>query len=157
MKTTQSPRTLHIPSIAVGIAVALAVLLPGSTALAQKGHQEEHRPRLLLVFAPDENNKSLIDQYGRLQRDSGEVDAEDVDIIYVIGDHMVKMPPPDVKTVSGNDLRKLYHVDADGFRVVLIGDNGWEKKRWSEPTDPHAILTHAAEMPKPKSALDNQK
>jgi Domain of unknown function (DUF4174) len=148
---------LRIPSIAVGIAAGLAFLLPVSAALAQKGEHEEHRPRLLLVFAPDENNKALIDQYGRLQRDGNEVDAEDVDIIYVIGDHMVKLPPPDMKTVSGNDLRKLYHVDAGGFRVVLVGDNGWEKKRWSEPTDPHAILTHAAEMPKPKSALDDKK
>jgi hypothetical protein len=156
MKITQSRRTIRTLSLTLS-AAALAFLLPASAALAQKGNHEEHRTRMLLIFAPDENNKALIDQHGRLQRDNGEIDAEDVDIIYVIGDHTVKLPPPDQKTVSGDDLRKLYHVDATGFRVVLIGDNGWEKKRWSEPTDPHAILSHAAEMPKPKSAMDQQK
>jgi hypothetical protein len=154
MKTTQSPRTLCALSLALG--AALSITLPGGIALAQKGEPQEHRARLLLIFAPDENNKSLIDQYGRLQRDTGEVDAENVDVIYVVGDRQVKLPPPDMKTVGGNELRKHYHVDATGFRIVLVGDDGWEKKRWAEPTDPHAILTHAADMPKPKSALDGK-
>lgn len=157
MKTKQSPRIPHMLSIAACVAAALSVMLLTGGALAQKGEPQEHRARLLLVFAPDENNKSLIDQYGRLQRDNGEVDAEDVDVIYVIGDRQVKLPPPDMKTVGGDELRKHYHVDATGFRVVLVGDDGWEKKRWAEPTDPHAILTHAADMPKPKSALDDKK
>ena len=80
-----------------------------------------------------------------------------MDVVYIIGDRSVKLPPPDMKTVSGDEMRKHYHVDATGFRIVLVGDDGWEKKRWTEPTDPHAILSHAADMPKPKSALDDKK
>lgn len=138
-----------------GLALTTAVALP---ALAQ--HHSDGAPprsRLLLVFAPDENNKQLIDQYQRLQHDMGELDSQDIDVVYVIGDHMAKLPPPDMKTVSGDELRKHYHVDATGFRVVLIGKDGWEKTRWSEPTPTGAILDHAQDMPKPKSALDDKK
>jgi hypothetical protein len=128
-------------------------------ALAQHHGEdgEEPRSRLLLVFAPDENNKLLLEQYQRLQRDMGEIDSEDVDVIYVIGDHMVKLPPPDMKTVSADELRKHYHIDTTGFRVVLVGKDGWEKARWGEPTPTGTILNHAQDMPKPKSALDDKK
>src|SRR6266567_8896205 len=115
------------------LALTTAVAIP---ALAQHHGEggEEPRSRLLLVFAPDENSKQLVDQYQRLQRDMGEMDSQDIDVVYVIGDHMVKLPPPDMKTVSSDELRKHYHVDATGFRVVLVGKDGWEKTRWSEPT-----------------------
>ena len=156
MDLTKPRGTARIRSIVFGAAAILAAIVASNAALAQKHGGEEQRSRMLLVFAPDENDKSLLDQYSRLQRDNGEVDAEDVDVIYVIGDHMVKLPPPDLKTVSAEELRKHYHVDTTGFRIVLVGDDGWEKKRWTEPTDPHAILAHAADMPKPKSALDQK-
>jgi hypothetical protein len=143
--------------LAFATSAALILALGAGSASAQKhGDSPEPRQRLLLVFAPDENNKSLVDQYSRLQRDSGAIDSEDVDVIYVIGDHMVKLPPPDMKTVSGDEMRKHYHVDATGFRVVLVGTDGWEKARWSEPTDAKQIVSRAPDMPKPKSALDEK-
>ncbi len=123
---------------------------------AAQSHEPE-RSRLLIVFAPDENNALLQAQYEKIQHDLGEIDGGDVDVIYVIGDRPVKLPPPEAKTESADNMRKRYHVDATGFRVVLVGDNGWEKARWSEPTDPHVIMARAPDMPKPKSALDDQK
>ena len=147
-------RKIRTPSLALGLILALAATGP---AHAQKRGPQEHRSPMLLVFAPDENNKQLIEQYDQNQHAQDAFDGADIDVIYVIGDHMVKLPPPDMKTVSGGDLRKLYHVDATGFRVVLIGDDGWEKKRWPEPTSPHTILSRAPDMPKPKSALDEKK
>jgi hypothetical protein len=123
-------------------------------AMAQGKGGAEERGRLLLVFAPDENNKALLTQFAELERDTAEVNSEDVDVVYVVGDRPVKLPPPDAKTESAENLRKHYHVDATGFRVVLVGRDGWEKARWTEPTDPHVIVGRAADMPKPKSALD---
>jgi hypothetical protein len=145
---------IRIPHIALGLALTLAAGGLSHTALAQKGAPDNHRGRLLFVFAPDENNKALLDQYQQNERASGAFDGADVEVVYVIGEHMIKLPPPDAKTVSAGDLRKRYHVDATGFRVVLVGDDGWEKRRWSEPTDPGTIVNRAPDMPKPKSALD---
>jgi hypothetical protein len=148
----------RIPQIALGLVLALATSALTHSAQAQKGGGDDnHRGRMLLVFGPDENDKALIEQYQRNQRGSSELDGADIDVVYVIGDHMVKLPPPDVKTVSAEELRKHYHVDANGFRVVLVGDDGWEKRRWSEPTDPGTIANRAPDMPKPKSDTDKQK
>ena len=126
-------------------------------AFAQKQGEDTHRSRLLFIFAPDQDNKQLIDQYQRNQRALDAFDGADVDVLYVIGDHTVKLPPPDMKAVSGDELRKHYHVDAAGFRIVLVGGDGWEKRRWSEPTDPVQIVNRAPDMPKPKSQQDEKK
>ena len=144
-------------TLTFGLIVALAAGGLAHTADAQKGGGDSHRGRMLLVFAPSENDKQLLNQYQQNERAMSQYDGADVDVVYVIGDHMVKLPPPDVKTVSADELRKHYHVDASGFRVVLVGDDGWEKRRWTEPTDPAAIVNRAPDMPKPKSALDEKK
>lgn len=145
---------IRIPHIALGLALVLAAGGVTHSALAQKGAPDNHRGRLVLVFGPSENDKTLLDQYQRNERASGVFDSADIDVVYVVGDHPVKMPAPDVKTVSADELRKHYHIDATGFRVVLVGDDGWEKRRWSEPTDPATIANRAPDMPKPHSALD---
>ena len=142
------------PSLALGLIFILAAALPAS---AQKRGPEERRSPMVLIFAPDENNKQLLEQYVEDQKAQDAFDSADIDIVYVIGDHMVKLPPPDMKTVSAGDLRKRYHVDATGFRVVLVGDDGWEKTRWAEPTSPHVIMNRAPDMPKPKSQRDEDK
>jgi Domain of unknown function (DUF4174) len=147
---------IRIPHIALGLVIALATSGLSHTGFAQKGDPGNHRGRLLFVFGPDENNKAVLDQYQRNERAAGAFDGADVDVVYVIGDHLVKMPPPNVKTVSADELRKHYHVDATGFRIVLVGDDGWEKRRWTEPTDPTTIVNRAPDMPKPKSALDSK-
>lgn len=142
----------------IAVIALLSMALPAQSVLAQKKSDEpEERSRLLLVFAPTEDNKNLVNEYQLLQQDTAEVNSEDVDVVYVIGDKTVKLPPPDMKTVTAESLRKHYHVDETGFRVVLVGKDGWEKARWSEATDPHLILVRAADMPKPKSALDQKK
>jgi len=148
MTLTKAISKLCLP---LTVLVAATVAVP---ALAQKHDPANDRSRLLLIFAPTEDSKPLNAEYEALQKDTGEVNSEDVDIVYVIGDNTVKLPPPDSRTETAENMRKRYHVDATGFRIVLVGRDGWEKKRWSEPTDPHAILSRAADMPRPKSALD---
>jgi hypothetical protein len=137
-------------------AALLTASLFAQPAFAQKAEQVD-RSRLLILFAPNEESKELKLQYDAIQADTAEVNSEDVDVIYVIGDRNVKLPPPEAKTVTSEYLRKRYHVDATAFRVVLIGRDGWEKARWSEPTDPHIIVGKAADMPKPKSGSDEQR
>jgi hypothetical protein len=148
---------IGIPHLVLGFVLALAASGLSQTAFAQKGGGDTHRGRLLFVFGASENDKSVLDQYLRNEKAAGAFDGADIDVVYVVGDHPVKMPPPDVKTVSADELRKHYHVDATGFRVVLVGDDGWEKRRWTEPTDPQVIVSRAPDMPKPKSPLDNAK
>ncbi len=147
---------VHLPRPVMLAGAALISLLTAAPATAQE-HDTEERSRLLIVFAPNPDSKPLIAQYEALQRDIGEVSSADVDVVYVVGDRPVKLPPPDAKTESADNMRKRYHVDANGFRIVLVGKDGWEKARWTEPTETNKILDRAPDMPRPKSALDPQK
>ncbi len=149
-------RTNLIAVLLGRLALALSVVaLAPVGALAQE--REPERSRMLMIFAPSEDSKLLTTEYDTLQHDLGALGSEDIDVVYVIGDKTVKLPPPDAKTESAENLRKRYHVDANGFRIVLIGKDGWEKARWSEPVDTDKILSRAPDMPRPKSALDSQK
>lgn len=129
----------------------VAVLLAGWTGApamaADKAEHEPPRPRVLFIFAPDVESKALQQEYDQIQHAQGELDDSDIMTVFVIGDRKVKLPPPDSKTTDGTSLRKLYHVDADAFRMVLIGKDGWQKMRWSEPVDIRQVMLHAAEMP----------
>ena len=124
---------------------------------ADRGEHEPSRPRVLFVFAPDVENKPLQQEYDQLQRSQGDFEDSDITTIFVIGDRPVKLPPPDARTEEAGNLRKLYHVDANAFRMVLVGKDGWQKMRWSEPVDSHQILMHAADMPTGHKDEDQKK
>ena len=108
-------------------------------------------PTMLLIFAPDPENKAVMTQYDRL-KESRELEAAGVDVVYVIGDGQVKLPPDDRREEAAN-LRKRYHVDANAFRIVLVGREGSEKARWLEPMDPHLLTLRARELPRQREPL----
>jgi len=131
----------------IGFLALFVCLLAGAAFAAGKEDRQPPRPRMLFVFAPDADNKPLQAQYDRLQKTSDDLEDGDILTVYVIGDRSVKVPGPDAHTEPAANLRKLYHVDADAFRMVLVGKDGWQKMRWNEPTDVHQVLMHASEMP----------
>ena len=134
--------------IRFSIAAILISVLAGPAAMAaDRPEHEPPRPRVLFIFAPDVESKALQQEYDQIQRAQGELEDDDVMTVFVIGDRQVRLPPPDSKMSDGASLRKLYHVDANAFRVVLIGRDGWQKMRWTEPVDAHQVLLHAADMP----------
>ena len=110
---------------------------------------ERSSPYVLFMFAPDTANGPAVAQYEMLQKDGQAIQNANMVQIYVIGNTPVKMPP-DGHTEEAANLRKRYHVDATAFRVVLLGENGAEKTRWSEPVQPQEIILHTNELPKPK-------
>jgi len=133
-----------MPAAAAAIAALFALQ---ATAADDKADREPPRPRVLYIFAPDLNSKELQKEYPVLQRAEDDLEDSDIFLVYVVGDRSVKLPPPDARVAQASELRKLYHVDADAFRMVLIGKDGWQKMRWNEPVDVHQVLLHAADMP----------
>jgi hypothetical protein len=139
----------------VTVLLAGAFALDGASAADKEDH-EPPRPRVLFVFAPDTSNKPLQIEYEQLQKAGNALDDSDILTVFVIGDRPVKLPPPDARTDTAANVRKLYHVDADAFRMVLIGKDGWQKMRWSEPVDPGQVMAHASEMPTKKKEEDQK-
>jgi hypothetical protein len=139
--------------IAFFVIVACAAAIAGLPALAQGKDKlpPPPRPRILFMFAPDADNKQAVTEYEMLQKALDAFDNSDIHTIIVVANRPVKMPP-DGHVEQAADLRKHYHIDADAFRLVLVGEDGWEKMRWTEPVDPHQVISHANEMPRPKES-----
>jgi hypothetical protein len=127
-------------------AATLFALIWAAPAWAQRGSA------MLLIFAPDAENKPVAAEYDKLKQGAVELDQVGVDIVYVIGDGPIRMPPDDHR-VDAASLRKRYHIDANAFRMVLVGSEGLEKARWGEPVEPHQIAIRAREMPKQREPL----
>ncbi len=137
--------------------IQIALALVALAGVAHPAAAAPARPRMLLVFAPNTDNAQLTREFAQLQQDSAQIDGEDVDVVYIVGDHTVKLPPPEARVETAANMRKRYHVDADGFRIVLLGDDGWEKHRWDAPTPTEDILRHTNEMPKKKTPGEDDK
>jgi len=132
------------------LSIIITVFMAASAWTAVAADRPEHqppKPRVLFIFAPDVENKELQQEYDKVQRGQGELEDSDILTVFVIGDRTVRLPPPDSRTMDGVSLRKLYHVDANAFRMVLLGRDGWQKMRWSEPVDLREVMLHAADMP----------
>jgi hypothetical protein len=141
-----------MPNKLFAAAALIAALLAPSASAQDKdtAPAQQPRPRVLFIFAPNMDDKQLALQYDKLQKEAGEVDDADLHTIFVIGDRQVRLPPPEAHMEDAANIRKRYHVDPTAFKLVLLGSNGWEKKRWSEPTDPHEIVNYTHELPSPK-------
>jgi hypothetical protein len=137
--------------------IQIALALGALAVTAHPASAAQERPRMLLVFGPSTDNPLLTKEFAQLQQDSAQIDGEDIDVVYIVGDHNVKLPPPDARVETAANMRKRYHVDADGFRIVLLGDDGWEKHRWDTPTPTEQILLYTNEMPKKKTPGEEDK
>ena len=140
-----------MPAIAAAAAALFALHVAQA---ADQPERQPPRPRVLYGFAPNLDSKELQKEYPVLQRAQADLEDSDILLVYVVGDRSVRLPPPESRTAQAAELRKLYHVDADAFRMVLIGKDGWQKMRWTEPADIHDVLLHAADMPQSRKDED---
>ena len=102
---------------------------------------------MLVIFAPRDINSNLSLQkeiiaksyYGSLERQ--------IRIIEVVVSMPVKVDGRADVTLEGSKLRQEYGVTKDQFSVVLIGKDGSEKGRWSEPLGSSHLFQIIDKMP----------
>ncbi|MDX2069722.1 MAG: DUF4174 domain-containing protein [Haliscomenobacter sp.] len=123
-------------------------VLGGSTLFAQPLEQYRWKNRILLVFAPDPQDQQLKEQLSLLQPSRAGLLERDLKAIVV-------NPKSDTNVTAADDkhLYQVYKVEKETFRVVLIGKDGTEKLRTSQPISPAELFRIIDAMPMRQSEL----
>ncbi|MBV9224186.1 MAG: DUF4174 domain-containing protein [Acidobacteriaceae bacterium] len=98
--------------------------------------------RVLLLFAPSTNNDQIIQQKQMLDSHSAGLDERDLKVFEITG-----------SSQADEQLRGRFHVKADSFAVVLVGKDGSQKLKRSQPTDPEEVFKLIDSMPMRKEEM----
>ncbi|NHK28548.1 DUF4174 domain-containing protein [Parvularcula flava] len=121
----------------LNLIAALAVsLLPAAAAKADTmksltEYQWSHRPVLVFDAAGGHERVATMDPEG----DGGELKDRDILLVYVIGNTVTLWDGNKGERVTdtADELRDRFDLTPQDFAVILIGKDGGEKGRWSEP------------------------
>ena len=98
------------------------------------------RNRVLLVFASSDENKSYLEQKRLLEDAESGMLERDLVTSFV---------------TDSDPLRADYSVSED-FMVILIGRDGTEKERFSEPVEPASLFDIIDQMPMRRREMKEQ-
>jgi hypothetical protein len=99
------------------------------------------RNRVLLLFAPDSRNPVYQQQLTALSRHAAEITERDLIVLSVLEDPTPPITPSTLRVTLGPGLpdteqlavRHRFKIAPNGFTVLLIGKDGGEKFRSTEP------------------------
>lgn len=98
--------------------------------------------RALLLFAPSANNGQIIQQKQMLDSHSAGLEERDLKVFEITG-----------SSQADEQLRGRFHVKTDSFTVVLIGKDGSQKLKRSQPTNAEDIFKLIDSMPMRKEEM----
>jgi len=111
---------------------ALACAGPPEASIDLADHRWTHR--VLLVFAPSPDHPALRQQEAALAAHAEGVGDRRLVIERAVGEEAA-------------DLRARFDVEPDGFTTILVGLDGTEKRRASEPLEARALFETIDAMP----------
>ena len=134
--------------------------MDSTTDFALGNYRWSHRP--LLVFAPDEG-ELLQEQRAMLEQAKAGLAERDMLIVEVVGVDTGRATDPrgdaaDVKLVAEDvkALRTKFDVLLGDFAIILIGKDGGEKRRESEPMELEPIFEQIDGMPMRQDEMREQ-
>lgn len=125
---------------------------PDSIDFGLDAHRWEHR--LLFVFASSASDARLAKQREALDGSAAGVRDRDLLLIILMGDGengtLQSGPGQGARPLTTAAVRRLYAqftVGPDAFRVVLVGKDGTEKRRDSDPVTARSLFDTIDAMP----------
>jgi hypothetical protein len=139
---------LLLPLLAMLPLLALAQNAPSLASLKDKN-------RVLLVFAPSDQNPEFKRQFELLGREAAEMQQRDLIVIPVVvsagidtGANTLRVQHPPVASETDQiDLRHRFHVAPGQFAVILVGKDGGEKLRQGTPIRAETLKATIDAMP----------
>ena len=125
--------------------------------MAQSLAQHEWENRVVLLFAPDFENKELKEQLAFFQNDKKGLEDRKL-IVYQITPTKVKKDGTPLNGKSEIDSWfKKFKVDKKGFTFILMGLDGGEKMRNSDPVSVEKLYSKIDRMPMRRAEIRRNK
>lgn len=134
------------------IAACLAFLLPG-IALAQTEKPMEldelvWKKRVLLLFAPDTNDASFVEQKSIISKNAPGIRERDLVVMeLVVGGREER---------SRQALLRKFKVPEQGYTLILLGKDGQEKFRSQQPVPMRQVFEIIDQMPMRRQEMRKQ-
>lgn len=113
--------------------------------------------RLLLVFAASPGSADLKIQTKRLKEDLPALGERDMVIITILGEGQSSVGSEPLNEAAAKTLRKQFKVNDDHFAVILIGKDGTEKLRSSQPFSMEQLFSTIDAMPMRQGEMRKRK
>ena len=133
--------------------IALATLIVGLVAGSPRAQppqdlsQYQWKNRLLLVFAPSEQNPAYLDLHDQLQASETELVDRDLIVFRLFAEGQGSVAEAPIGNDSVSFLYNRFDVQQGASTVVLIGKDGGEKLRQVDGFDLQAIFDRIDAMP----------
>lgn len=146
--------TILLTGIVVGNLIAgsfLSLKYFSGTQQAQPLNDLKWVNRVIIIFMPEANYPAATKQIQLFKAESKELEARDLLLIPVVGNHMDYQL---AKPGDGLSLRKAFKVPKSAFALVLIGKDGTEKFRATKVVKPTEIFRIIDAMPMRKAEIN---
>lgn len=130
---------------APSVAYAALPALPDTTTFDLDEHRWTHRP--LLIFAPSDTSVALTSQHERLDRQHDGLRERDMIVVTLRASGTSTYEGTPLHADTAARLRTRFEVARNAFRVLLIGKDGTEKRRYDQVTAPETIFQVIDAMP----------
>ena len=146
-----SALSIFKPIIVVILAMAFALPIGGSmiaeSAESLKSLVGKKRP--LLLFSKSRSDARLDKQIDLLRERRPELRERDMVVLVTAGNQATMAAIGYVSLPAGaeRDLRDRYKPEAKGLTIILVGKDGAEKGRWTQPLDPGELFDLIDTMP----------
>jgi hypothetical protein len=115
--------------------------------------QFQWKNRLLLIFAPDENDSFFKKLQSEIIAQKAEVEDRDLLVFEVLGRGSSRINTTHLNQVNVDSIRRRFSVPQRSFRVILIGKDGGIKLKRDDQTNLEAIFELIDSMPMRKDEI----
>lgn len=112
----------------------LIVLLMNSLSMQAQGLDEYRwKNRIILIFTPSETNESFQQQLQELMLEKEGLEDRDLLVFQITGNAGKHPENGRLTAKEASMLRNKFKVETEQFTSILVGKDGGEKQRWSQP------------------------
>lgn len=103
--------------------------------------------RLLLVFAPNENNPTYQKQMQLFQAQQADFSERDLLLVEILTEGTSRASGKVIDEADVTKVRSRFQVSPQDFRVILVGKDGTQKRSDSKPVEAKVIFNEIDAMP----------
>ncbi|MBW4662239.1 MAG: DUF4174 domain-containing protein [Drouetiella hepatica Uher 2000/2452] len=148
-----NPQTIPMSNDFLNTSVPLAASVINSVATSTQPDvtfnlsDEQWQHRILLIFAPSEQSPLYQKQQQAWQSRSEGMQERDLKLVEVLATGASQVNGQPMSAASADRLRDQFGVAPQDFAVILVGKDGTEKQRFSQPVDLSDIFSTIDAMP----------